>query len=119
MNSNTHLDWQPALAADGIVGGLADIDQCVRIILTTPKGSVPHRSDFACDIQQYVDMPQNKAAAVIVREARAAILKFEPRIKDVQVSVTHDVGGINLTVNWLPVADGNWQQSIVTIGAFV
>lgn len=119
MNSNTHLDWQPALAADGIVGGLDDIDQCVRIILTTPKGSIPHRPDFSCDIQQYVDMPQNKAAAFIVREARAAILKFEPRIKEVQVSVVHTVGAIELTVDWLPIADGNWQQSIVSIGAFV
>jgi hypothetical protein len=109
----TNLNWQPALGADGIVSGLEDIDQCIRIILSTPKGSVPHRPDFACDIHKYIDWPQDRAVAFIVREAREAILKFEPRVEDVQFTVVHSVGGIEITVDWLPAAGGDWQQSVV------
>lgn len=114
-DTGTNIDWQPALGTDGIVGGLEDIDQCIRIILNTPKGSDPHRPDFACDIYKYIDWPQDRAAAYIVRDARAAILKFEPRVKDVQFSVVHSVGGIEITVDWLPAAGGNWQRSVVAL----
>lgn len=115
MSTDINLDWQPALGADGIVGGLDDIDQCIRIILNSPPGCDPHRPDFACDIRKYVDWPQNRAAAYIVRDARAAILKFEPRVSDVQFSVAHSMGAIEITVDWLPAAGGNWQQMLVVV----
>lgn len=113
----TDSNWQPALGGDGIVTGLADIDQCVRIILNSPKGCDPHRPDFACDIHKYVDWPQNRAAAYIVRDARTAILKYEPRIKDVAFSIAHVVGGIEITVDWLPIAGLGitWQRTVVSL----
>ena len=33
--------WQLALGGDGVVQQMADVHQCIRIILTTPKGSDP------------------------------------------------------------------------------
>jgi len=114
-STDINLDWQPALGADGIVGGLDDINQCVDIILGTPPGSDPHRPDFTCDIQKYLDWPQDRAAAYIVRNARAAILKWEPRISDVQFTVSHTLGAIEIIVDWLPAAGGNWQRTFVTV----
>jgi phage baseplate assembly protein W len=113
----THLDWQPALGADGIVGGLADIDQCVRVILNSPKGCDPHNPDFACDIYRYIDWPQDRSVPYIIRDARAAILQWEPRIKEVKFAVVHTAGQIELTVDWLPTAGGNWQKTVVTLTA--
>lgn len=112
--NSDYANWQPALGADGIVGGLDDIAQCLHIILNTPKGSDPLRPDFACDIQKYIDWPQNRSVPFIVREARAAILKFETRIRDVRFVITHVVGGIEIVVDWLP-ADGVWQQTLVQV----
>ena len=42
----TSLHWQPALGGEGIVEDAADIDQAIRVILKTPKGSDPHRPEF-------------------------------------------------------------------------
>lgn len=114
--TTSNLDWQPALGADGIVGGLDDIEQCIHVILTTPKGSDPHRPDFACDLQKYIDWPQNRGAAYIVREARAGILKWEPRVKDVRFTVAHQIGAIEITVEWLPAATQiGWQKTVVAV----
>lgn len=55
-----HLDWQPELGTDDIVGGLDDIDQCIRTILLTPKGSDPHNPPFGSNIHLYIDWPQNR-----------------------------------------------------------
>lgn len=40
------LHWQSSLDSDSIVEGFADVEQAIRIILSTPKGSVPHRPQF-------------------------------------------------------------------------
>lgn len=55
-----HLDWQPELGTDDIVGGLDDIDQCIRTILLTPKGSDPHNPPFGSNIHLYIDWPVEK-----------------------------------------------------------
>ena len=40
-------DWQPALGEIGaVVVDLEDIAQAIRIIVTTPQGSDPHRPLF-------------------------------------------------------------------------
>jgi uncharacterized protein len=81
-------DWSLALDAPGapgsglgqVVQGTADVDQCIRIILTTPKGSDPLRPMFAADIWQYIDYPINAAIPAIVREVTQAITLWEPRV---------------------------------------
>lgn len=121
MNINTanNLDWQPALGSSGIVGGLDDIDQSICIILSTPPGSDPHRPEFAVDLRKYIDWPQTQAVAYIVRDARAAILRWEPRIKDVQFTITQSIGAIEIVVDWLPAAVMGWQRSLVALSGAV
>jgi phage baseplate assembly protein W len=107
--------WSPAIGTDGVVTGLDDISQCIGIILTTPKGSDPHRPAFACDIYQYVDLPQNVSGPKIVREARRAILAFEPRVKDVNFTLSYTVGGISILVDWTPNSGGSVQRTVVNV----
>jgi len=108
-----HLDWQPELGTDDIVGGLDDIDQCVRIILTTPKGSDPHRPEFGSNIHLYIDWPQNRITPHLVREAVEALRLWEPRIGEVRVAVSHALAAVELNVEWLPVSGGAWQSTAV------
>jgi len=37
-----------------VVEGVADINQCIGIILSTPKGSDPLRPTFACDLWRWI-----------------------------------------------------------------
>lgn len=93
--------WQPALGADGIVEQLADIHQSIRIILTTPQGADPLRPEFACNLHRYLDWPLERARPHLVREAVAAVSRWEPRIALERVQVEqlapHQLG---LRVRW-------------------
>lgn len=73
--------WQAALNDDGIVTDIQDIQQCVQIILQTPKGADALRPDFGCNIWRWVDQPIHAARAHLARDIIDAVLKYEPRIR--------------------------------------
>lgn len=80
------VDWQPKLGAPGeAVQGLDDIHQCIATIVTTPKGSDPHRPEFGCDAWRYVDRPIAEAFPSVVRETTDAITRWERRVDVVRV----------------------------------
>jgi Bacteriophage baseplate protein W len=83
----TSADWSLKLGEIGaVVQGVADVDQCIAIILTTPKGSDPLRPTFGADIWSYIDYPIDEALPAIVREITAAITAWEPRVRLLSVS---------------------------------
>ena len=104
--SITSAHWQPALGTSGeVVEGLRDIDQAIRIILTTPKGSDAHRPEFGSDLHLYIDWPTNRVTPHLVRETVDAIRRWETRVSVVQVQVSIDVERVTVRVQWR-VADG-------------
>jgi phage baseplate assembly protein W len=120
--------FQPALSAQvaGHASGLAsdrlgevvtdadDVDQCIRVILTTPRGSDPHRPLFGSNLHLYIDYPVNSARPHIVREAVNALREWEPRIEVVKVSVTlAEVAMLACVVEW-KFAAGVAAESFVT-----
>ncbi|MFD2645144.1 GPW/gp25 family protein [Pseudomonas japonica] len=109
----TAAHWQPALGTSGeVVQGLRDIDQAIRIILTTPKGSDSHRPEFGSDLHLYIDWPTNQVTPYLVRESIEAIRRWETRVSVVQVQVQIDGADIMLRVVWR-VADGVAQMTEV------
>ena len=98
----TAVDWQPTLDTLGaIVEGYDDIAQCVRIILTTPKGADPHRPEFGCDLWRYVDHPLPQAVPHIIRETVDALRRWESRIQVVRVvPEIVPLAGLHLTIEW-------------------
>ncbi|MDU9028688.1 GPW/gp25 family protein [Pseudomonas mediterranea] len=99
--SITAAHWQPTLGTSGeVVEGLRDIDQSIRIILTTPKGSDPHRPEFGSDLHLYLDWPTNRVTPHLVREAVDAIRRWEPRISVVQVHIVINAQQIIVRVRW-------------------
>jgi phage baseplate assembly protein W len=128
INNLPNRFFQPALSSqvDGHASGLAsdrlgelvtdiqDVDQCIRIILTTPKGSDPHRPLFGSNLHLYIDYPVNSARPHIVREAVNALREWEPRIEVVKVTVSLvDVAALACVVEW-KFAAGVAEESFVT-----
>ncbi|NNJ15440.1 baseplate protein [Pseudomonas putida CSV86] len=105
----TASHWQPALGSSGeVVQGLRDIDQAIRIILATPKGSDPHRPEFGSDLHLYIDWPSHQVTPYLVRETIEAIRRWETRVSVVRVDVQLDAERITLRAVWC-VADGVTQ----------
>ena len=96
--------WQPAL---GLIGQVAtdtdDIDQCIRVILGTNKGTMPMDPEFGISTDRYIDAPQGMANVQLVREVTAALLKYEPRAKVLGVSMSAVIGQTTIRVTWVPV----------------
>ena len=94
------VDWQPKLNKIGfIVEDIDDIDQCIKIILMTRKGSVPHRPEFGSDIWQYIDAPINVAIPNIIREAMDAINIWETRVQINGITAQIDDSNIILSID--------------------
>lgn len=112
----TSAHWQPALGTPGdVVTGLRDIDQAIRIILTTPLGSDPHRPEFGSRLFDYLDWPVNRVTPHLVRESVEAIRRWETRVTAEQVLVGIEAEHITVRVRWR-VADGVSQLTEVTYG---
>lgn len=109
------VDWSleldgagmPGSGIGNVVQGIADVNQCISIILTTPKGSDPLRPTFGADIWRYIDAPIDTAIPAIVREVTEAILRWEPRVTVVSISVTPVTGvdtqsgaHLDISVTW-------------------
>jgi len=102
-------NWQPKLGELGaVVQDLADIEQAIGIIVTTPQGSVPHRPGFGVDVASYLDRPLSEARPALVREITDAVTVWEPRaaLLGVEVSVDPDdasPGAMMVRIRWSPL----------------
>ncbi len=97
----TSAEWSPKVGSPGeVVEDLADIDQCIGIILTTRPGSDPHRPLFGCDAWKYLDAPAAVAIPNIVREVVDALEAWEPRIDLVRVVPSVSGAQVTVSVEW-------------------
>lgn len=105
-------DWSLELGTIGaVVQGIKDIDQCIAIILTTPRGSDPLRPTFGADLWRYIDSPISAAIPSIVREVSGSIAMWEPRVVVESVNVTPANDGISLAGAHLNVGV-TWQLKL-------
>jgi len=101
LNNIKYADWQPKLNYIGEISeGIDDINQCIAIILMTPKGSVPHRPDFGSDIYKYIDYPVNEAIPNIIRETIDTIKKWEERIDINNVTASIIQEQVKIEIEW-------------------
>ena len=113
LNEITYVDWQFKLNGIGSVAeGVEDINQCIAVILSTPKGSVPHRPTFGSDILKYVDYPINIAKANIIRETIDAIKLWEKRVKVDAVEVLILGSSLKIKVQWSLAEDSSTKDSV-------
>ena len=98
-------DWSMKLGVLGeAVEALDDIAQCLRVIVTTQKGTDPLRPDFACDLFGFIDLPITTMVPHAVREITAAIQRYEPRVVLLAVLVTpltdQQGGHVDIEIRW-------------------
>lgn len=109
--------WAPRLNAPGeIVANVDDINQCLSIIFNTPKGSDPHRPNFACDLSDLIDLPVNVIAERIPVALIEAATLWEPRIDIIGVPVNIDGPHVSYTALWRLKGGGDIQALAGTIG---
>lgn len=116
LNDITHVDWQYKLNDIGSVAeGVDDINQCIAVILTTRKGSVPHRPTFGSNIYKYLDYPIKEATPNITREATNALQQWETRIKI--KSISNEINGtqIVIKVEWTLNTSNKTRTTTVTL----
>jgi uncharacterized protein len=119
----TSMDWSLKVGSVGdVVEGVDDIDQCLYIILTTPRGADPLRPTFGADLWRYIDSPVSVAIPSIVKEVNAAISMWEPRITLQSVSVTQATDSssqpsahLNVSLTWQLKLAGPSPSSGVTV----
>jgi len=122
----TSADWSLALGAIGdVVRGIADVEQCLGIIVTTPRGSDPLRPTFGANIWRFIDFPIDRALPAIVSELTSAITAWEPRVSLVSVTAqpvldasTQSGAHLDVTLNWqlkLGSSAATVQATTVTI----
>jgi Bacteriophage baseplate protein W len=105
-----------------VVQGIADVEQCLQIILTTARGSDLLRPDFAVDLIQYIDLPITQSLPHIVRDVSAAIAKWEKRVTLIAVTATLVQSGSQagaqmlVAIEWQLKLGGVVQNTTVTIG---
>jgi phage baseplate assembly protein W len=79
----------------------ADVEQAVYHILSTAKGERVMVPDFGCGMHDLVFAPNTATqAGAVAAEVRAALVRYEPRINVLDVTVT--TGGVQgelLTIN--------------------
>ena len=129
LNALPNLWYQPALssAVEGHASGLksdalgyvvtdvADVEQCIRIILECPRGSDPHRPLFGSLIHQYIDAPINDARPNVVREVFQALRAWEPRIEVIKVTLKlTDDAAMLCEITWQP-ADEEGRELITSL----
>lgn len=129
INALPNLWYQPALSsavaghASGlnsnalgqVVTDIADVEQCIRIILETPRGSNPHRPLFGSLVYQYIDAPINEARPYVVREVFQSLRDWEPRIDVIKVTLTpSDIAAMLCEITWQP-ANEEGRQLITSL----
>lgn len=110
----TSADWSMKLDTPGepgsglgqVVQGVDDVDQCIVIILSTPKGTDPLRPTFGTQIWNFIDAPISEAGPAIVREVTQSITQWEPRVKVLSVQSTPVLetgqagAQVEITISW-------------------
>jgi len=101
-----------ATGVGAVVQGFDDVNQCINIILTTPKGSDYLRPTFGCDIWHFLDAPLTLALPHIVREVTESLTIWEPRINVIAVTATLASNGTNSNVPGNLIVSVTWQLKL-------
>jgi phage baseplate assembly protein W len=102
----TGFAFPPVLGPSGtmaMVSGTTEIEQAIWLILATAPGERPMRPEFGCGIHELLFSPVDATTAALVeRDVREALVRWEPRIDVVDVKTRVD-----------PVRDGAIEVQLV------
>ena len=91
------------------LAGFAHLEQSIRDILLTPKGSRVMLRDYGSDLFSLIDQPLNESTKMAIMAATVgALTTWEPRIQVQSVTVAADPanGSISIDLTALYLPDG-------------
>lgn len=106
--------WGQPLAPDDsgrlpVVSGPEKVRQAIFTVLDTEPGERVMRPDFGCGLRRYLMAPNNPATRAGIEQAlSAALARWEPRIKivDIAVTSTDDRAMVLIEIHYAHVLDG-------------
>jgi len=91
---------EPGLGRFRPLTELEEIQQSVRLILTTRKGERPFRPKFGTDLDRFAFETMDTTTCSLIRqEVIAALQTWEPRIRSIRVEFDHRPEAGQLIVN--------------------
>lgn len=78
------------------------IEQSIRLIVLTSKGERVMRPDFGCSIRDYMfATPDFSTLSRVTEEVEDALVRFEPRITDIDIETTFDDGRLSVSISYV------------------
>lgn len=94
-----------ATGSIALVSGDREIEEAIRLILSTAFGERPMRPEFGCGIHDHVFAPADATTAgILVYEVKRALNRWEPRIivRDVDISIDRaNEGTLYIDINYM------------------
>lgn len=80
---------------------IISIQQNIRLILTTPKGSDIHRPDFGSNLWQFIDQPLTAITKGRIKaEIIDAIETWEPRVEIIEVDLKKEYSSLTVKITF-------------------
>lgn len=95
-------NWQLSITGQGeVVTDLADIDQCIRVIVNTQRGSDPILPEFGVDAMAHLDKPVNRMVPGLVKDITDQVRRYELRAQLVGVTARFpDPQHVEVSITW-------------------
>lgn len=111
------MSRQRKLGSVGVtVSDIDELEQSLRLLLTVPRGSIPHRPDLGGELFELIDAP------VDVVRARALPLVVRATASDVRLRIVSvdptvlSTGAVEVEVVWCPSGSASSRVTKVTVG---
>jgi hypothetical protein len=109
--------WKFPVSVDATTGrfllseGEEDIAEAIRVILMTSRGERVMRPEFGCGLRDYVFGTMDETSLRLMEtDIREAITVWEPRVRDVEVSVSvadSQEGRLSISVTYIVRSTNN------------
>ena len=97
-------------------GGVEDVDQSIRIILSRRPGERQKRPTFGCRLQEMVFKPNNAHTHQSIKDAiMEAVIQWEPRVRDLEVRIRNDpddIDRVNIEIEYM-LQNSNTPRNLV------
>ena len=83
-----------------VVTDLADINQCILMIVNTQKGSDPVSPLFGIDLMKWIDAPVTVLIPNLINEITRQVGIWEKRAEIIKVTYLEEESHITFTLEW-------------------
>jgi len=113
-----HFQMRLGAMPGEVVEGIADVSQCLAVILMTIPGSVPHEPEFGCGLWEYLDRPVQEVQGYLLSEVVKAIRRWEPRVAvtGVLFEFSDEYSGLSVEVRYTLIETTEERVLVLPLG---